>query len=59
MAAKIKDAFDVDSELIEGSNGIFDILVDGAMIFSKGEAGRFPEHDEVLDALQGKGLDSR
>ena len=42
----------LDSELIEGSNGIFDVVADGKMIFSKHEEHRFPEHDEIISALR-------
>ena len=39
------------SELVRGDNGIFDVLVDGVRIFSKDEADRFPNPDEILAAL--------
>ena len=39
------------AELIKGGKGVFDVKADGALIFSKHEAGRFPEHDEVLSQL--------
>ena len=54
LAASIKEAFGVDSTLIEGSNGIFDVIVDDEMIFSKYESERFPEHEEVLDKLRAR-----
>ena len=38
--------------LVRGSNGIFDVAVDGELVFSKHEQGRFPEPDEILDALR-------
>jgi selenoprotein W-related protein len=38
-------------ELIAGRGGIFDVEVDGRMIFSKHDAGRFPEDSEILDQL--------
>jgi len=38
--------------LIRGSNGIFDVAADDEIIFSKDEAGRFPSHAEIIDALQ-------
>jgi selT/selW/selH-like putative selenoprotein len=34
--------------LVRGGGGIFDVKVDGEMIFSKHAAGRFPEESEVL-----------
>ena len=39
-------------ELVMGSNGTFDIAVDGEIVFSKAEAGRFPEEDEVLSLFE-------
>ena len=43
----------IDAMDIPGGKGQFDVLRDGALVFSKHEAGRFPEHDEILAALQG------
>lgn len=40
-------------ELIEGAGGVFEVRVDGELVFSKREAGRFPEHAEILDRLPG------
>ncbi len=44
---------DLEAELIPGDGGIFDVKVDGRLIFSKKAAGRFPEHEEILGALKG------
>ncbi len=51
MADAINQRFGCRPELIEGAGGIFDVKLDGQMVFSKHETGRFPEHDEVLEAL--------
>ena len=51
MAAAIKDATGDDPELIAAGKGIFDVVADGRMVFSKHAVGRFPEDDEVIDAL--------
>lgn len=51
MAAEIKAKYNVDSELIEGAGGIFDVTANGTLVFSKHEKGRFPEDGEVLEAL--------
>ena len=40
------------SELVRGSDGIFDVVVDGERIFSKHETDRFPTHAEILEALR-------
>ncbi len=39
-------------KLVPGRNGIFDVMVDGEMVFSKHEAGRFPNHGEVSSKLK-------
>lgn len=51
MAAEIKRRFGVNTELIKGSGGVFDVKVNGKLIYSKHETGRFPEHREVIDAM--------
>ena len=38
-------------ELVAGKVGQFDVEVDGRLLFSKGQEGRFPEHHEVLAKL--------
>jgi len=36
-----------------GSSGQFDVIRDGALVFSKGQEHRFPEPGEILSALGG------
>jgi selT/selW/selH-like putative selenoprotein len=43
----------VKAILDKGSGGVFDVTVDGALIFSKHAVGRFPTHDEVLAKIPG------
>ena len=38
-------------ELIPGRGGIFDVELDGKLIFSKHDQGRFPEDSEILSQL--------
>ncbi len=52
MAAAINKEAGIDAELIRGGKGIFDVVVDGDLIFSKYEKGRFPEDDEVPSMLR-------
>ncbi len=52
MAAKIKDAFGDESFLIEGAGGIFDVNVDGKLVYSKHETGEFPDEDALIEDLR-------
>lgn len=47
MAAELKDALAVETRLIEGSKGIFDVRVDGKLVYSKHKTHKFPEPGEV------------
>lgn len=38
-------------ELIASSGGVFEVVADGDLIFSKRAEGRFPEEEEVLRPL--------
>jgi selenoprotein W-related protein len=54
VAAELKGAYSADAKLIEGSKGIFDVKVDGRLVYSKHQTHRFPEAGE-LTRLLGKG----
>ena len=41
----------IDAEFIKSGGGVFEVVVDGDLVFSKKELGRFPEHDEILSKL--------
>jgi predicted Rdx family selenoprotein len=51
VAAEVKRAMSVDSNLIAGKDGIFDVKVDGKVIFSKDKEYRFPEEGEMARLL--------
>ena len=53
MADTLKRELDIDAELIEGEKGVFDVVADGQLVFSKHAVGRFPEDNEILEALEG------
>lgn len=44
----------MEPELIGGRGGVFDVAVDGDLVFSKRVAHRFPEPDEVVAAIRAK-----
>lgn len=52
MAAAISNEFGIEAELIKGKDGIFDVVVDGKLIYSKHQTKRFPENEEILSILR-------
>ena len=52
MAAKIKDELNEESFFIEGAGGIFDVNVDGKLIYSKHETGEFPDEDALVARMK-------
>ena len=52
MAAEIKKQIGIDSELVRGSNGIFDVTVDGKRIFSKHDEGNFPNEKAIVEQIR-------
>jgi selT/selW/selH-like putative selenoprotein len=45
--------FGTSVRLIKGKDGVFEVEVDGRLVFSKRALGRFPDPGEVSDAIQG------
>jgi len=41
----------VDAELIPGAGGVFDVMVDGRLRYSKHATGRFPDEAELIREL--------
>ena len=48
----MKDALNIESKLVASGGGVFEITLDGSLIFSKRSLGRFPEDGEVLELIQ-------
>ena len=42
----------MDAKLIGSGGGVFEVMADGKLIFSKKSLGRFPEEKEILSALR-------
>jgi predicted Rdx family selenoprotein len=47
LADSLKSRFGEDTAITPGKSGQFDVLIDGELIFSKSQAGRFPLDGEV------------
>jgi predicted Rdx family selenoprotein len=44
---------DIDTiELVTGDEGIFDVHVDGTLVFTRAMLGRYPEADDVLPLVE-------
>jgi selT/selW/selH-like putative selenoprotein len=52
LAAAIKKEVDVDSELVRGGGGIFDVTVNNKKIFSKHDSARFPTEAEIIEKIR-------
>ena len=52
MAAELKNALSVSTKLIEGSKGIFDVKVDGKLVYSKDKTYKFPDKGEVASLIK-------
>jgi selenoprotein W-related protein len=52
LAAEIKEAYpDAKVKLIESSGGVFEVTVDGKLMFSKQELGRHAQDGEVMRVM--------
>jgi selenoprotein W-related protein len=51
LADEIKAKTGIEAEFIKSGGGVFEVVVDGNLVFSKKELGRFPDHDEIIAKL--------
>ncbi len=52
MAAKIESELGFKTILIPEGRGIFDVVVNGNLIYSKFETGSFPDEDQLVDEIR-------
>jgi selenoprotein W-related protein len=52
LATEIKKELGYESTLVPGKVGSFDVFVNGTLIFSKKETGRFPNQGEVVRLIE-------
>lgn len=41
-------------EVVTGEDGVFDVHVDGTLVFTKSMLGRYPDPDDVIPLVRGK-----
>jgi selT/selW/selH-like putative selenoprotein len=58
VAEELREAFGIEPELSKGSEGSFDVFINGKLVFSKFEEGRFPGIDEISDIITADFLDT-
>jgi len=51
VAAELKKSHGVESKLIAGAGGVFDVKVDGQIVYTKAATGRFPKPGEASAAI--------
>jgi selenoprotein W-related protein len=54
LGDELKDVFGADVELISSSGGVFEVIVDDTLVFSKKSLQRFPEEGEITLLLQAR-----
>jgi len=52
LGATLSRELGVEAQLIKGDNGVFDVVANGTLIFSKDAMGRFPNDHEIVQALR-------
>jgi selT/selW/selH-like putative selenoprotein len=55
LADELRGAFGIESDLVEGTRGIFDVYVDNRLVFSKHREQRFPDPGEVVKLVRQAG----
>ena len=52
LAEKIKNELGITAQLIPGSKGVYDIVVDENLIYSKHQTKRFPDNDKIIKLIK-------
>lgn len=49
----MREQLNADVDLIAGGGGVFEVVVDGKLVYSKKATGEFPDEEKLLKALSG------
>lgn len=52
LEAAIKKEFGLAAELKGGHSGVFDVELDGSLVYSKDKTGRFPTNEEIFGKIR-------
>ncbi|MCP4297028.1 MAG: hypothetical protein GY786_15600 [Proteobacteria bacterium] len=56
MAETIKKQLGLETELIKGSDGVFEVSLDNTLVYSKKATGEFPIDSFVIQTLRNRGV---
>jgi selT/selW/selH-like putative selenoprotein len=51
LAATLKEKLQLETQLVAGGRGAFEVFAEDRLLFSKLNEGRFPEEQEMVDLL--------
>jgi selT/selW/selH-like putative selenoprotein len=51
LAEALQKRYGARAELIKSGGGVFEVVRNDKLIFSKKATGRFPEHEEIFDIM--------
>lgn len=54
VALKIKEALGLLPELIASSGGVFEVSLDGELVYSKAASGEFPNTTKLIEELRAR-----
>ena len=52
LADEFQNTLGVTANVIPGERGVFDVIVDGKLVFSKHTVGRFPQQGEIVHKIK-------
>jgi selT/selW/selH-like putative selenoprotein len=52
LAVAIENSFGLKPEMFAAADGIFDVTVDGEVVFSKQQAGGFAETTDIVELIR-------
>ena len=52
LAEKLTASLNLETDLIKGGNGVFDVELSGKLIYSKSDMGEFPNEDSLIQKIR-------